>query len=381
MVRRPLTVVIRSGLVLAVTLSASFAAVVPTAIPVVFAEGSPYTVGSTIGTAFKTQILTALRNDTFYNTIMLPYYRTEKGAALYENMFSAANHSFPQYVDELQGMANAIGVTLEEIVLWNFHFDWELLFWNDTLPAPACSDVYLNQPTSLSLMAHNEDNDPYFMDLGYFVHARITDASGAVVEEFTHYCYPGILCGDAYGFNSNGVVMTQNAVFPSDVNLETWAIPRNFLNRAIIGKTLDGIVDTLDVFPCTSGFSMNLGRLSDMAVLNIEVSPDGVWITPINGYYFHFNMYIHHDFPQHDDTSSIHRLERIKQLPAPTCSKDILGILGDTADPQYPIFRNGAPPDNTVTISTVLYDLIQKMMYVYRGNPSQNDPMMVFSLV
>ena len=67
---------------------------------------------------------------------------------------------------------------------------------------------------------------------------------------------------------------------------------RNFLNRAIIGKTLDGIVDTLDVFPCTSGFSMNLGRLSDMAVLNIEVSPDGVWITPINGYYFHFNMFV-----------------------------------------------------------------------------------------
>ena len=81
-----------------------------------------------------------------------------------------------------------------------------------------------------SLMAHNEDNDPYLMNLGYFVHARITDASGAVIEEFTHYCYPGILCGDAYGFNSNGVVMTQNALFPSDVNLKTWAI-RKCTNR------------------------------------------------------------------------------------------------------------------------------------------------------
>ena len=67
------------------------------------------------GTAFKTQILTALRNDTFYNTIMLPYYHTPKGAALYEKMFANANHSFPQYVDELQGMADAAGVTLEEV--------------------------------------------------------------------------------------------------------------------------------------------------------------------------------------------------------------------------------------------------------------------------
>ena len=65
--------------------------------------------------AFKTQILTALCNDTFYNTIMLPYYRTPKGAALYENMFSNASSSFPQYVDELQGMADAIGITLEEV--------------------------------------------------------------------------------------------------------------------------------------------------------------------------------------------------------------------------------------------------------------------------
>ena len=31
-----------------------------------------------------------------------------------------------------------------QLVLWNFRFDWELLFWNDTLPTPACLDVYLN---------------------------------------------------------------------------------------------------------------------------------------------------------------------------------------------------------------------------------------------
>eukprot|EP00731_Ephydatia_muelleri_P010326 Em0005g912a len=364
---------------LAVLVCAASAAT-PPAVPMVFAEGDSYTIGSTIGAAFKTQILTALRNDTFYNTIMLPYYRTPKGAALYESMFANANSSFPQYVDELQGMADAIEITLEELVLWNFRFDWELLFWNDTLPTPACSDVYLNLQGSTSLMAHNEDNDPYFMDLGYFVHARVTGASGAVVEEFTHYCYPGILCGDAYGFNSNGVVMTQNALFPSDVNLETWAIPRNFLSRAIAGQTLDGILAILNHFPCTSGFSLNVGRLSDMTVLNVEVSPDGIWTTPINGYDYHFNMYLHHNFSEYADIGSIHHLERIKQLPVPTCSKDILGILGDTADPQYPIFRNGAPPDNTVTLGTVLYDLNQKMMYVFRGNPSQNDPMMAFSL-
>ena len=62
--------------------------------------------------------------------------------------------------------------------------------------------------------------------------------------------------------------------------------------------------------------------------------------------------YLHHNFSEYADIASIHHLERIKQLPVPTCSKDILGILGDTADPQYPIFRNGAPPDDSVTLGT-----------------------------
>ena len=120
------------------TVSVAYASVTPPAIPMVFAEGDPYKIGFTIvsytivlvpsfsslilgvcvppqGAAFKTQILTALHNDTFYNSIMLPYYHTPKGAALYQNMFFAANRSFPQYVDELQGMANAVGVTLEEV--------------------------------------------------------------------------------------------------------------------------------------------------------------------------------------------------------------------------------------------------------------------------
>eukprot|EP00731_Ephydatia_muelleri_P010379 Em0005g965a len=71
-------------------------------VPMVFAEGDSYTIGSTIGTA------------------------------LYENMFSNASSSFPQYVDELQGMADAIGITLEEMVLWNLLFDWELLLSDET---------------------------------------------------------------------------------------------------------------------------------------------------------------------------------------------------------------------------------------------------------
>ena len=60
---------------------------------------------------------------------MLPYYHTPKGAALYQNMFANANRSFPQYVDELQGVADAVGVTLEEVSVTSC----EIVFDNESV--------------------------------------------------------------------------------------------------------------------------------------------------------------------------------------------------------------------------------------------------------
>lgn len=81
--------------------------------------------------------------------------------------------------------------------------------------------VYLGMQ---SLIGHTEDNYTHFKDLGYLVHARITDGSTSVIEEFVHYCYPGFLCGDAYGFNNEGVVMTINSLLPSNACCKPKAI-------------------------------------------------------------------------------------------------------------------------------------------------------------
>ena len=73
--------------------------------------------------------------------------------------------------------------------------------------------------------------------------------------------------------------------------IHSFLVARNFLCRAIAGQSVEGIMATLSS-PCTSGFSLNVGRLSDMTVLNIEISPDGIWTTPINEYGYHFNMFV-----------------------------------------------------------------------------------------
>ena len=89
-------------------------------------------------------------------------------------------------------------------------------------------------------MGHNEDNAALFKDLGYILEARYTDPAspgkagearytdpatpGKAGEVITFYCYPGMLCGNAFGFNDKGVVMTQDALSPSNVNISDESI-------------------------------------------------------------------------------------------------------------------------------------------------------------
>ena len=93
-----------------------------------------------------------------------------------------------------------------------------------------CSDAVL--PSAL-LWGHNEDAG---MDID------MPDASTAYIVNLTNsntglrylaYTYPGQLSGNAWSFNSLGVVSTTNAQFPKDVAVDG-GIPRNFINRRVL---------------------------------------------------------------------------------------------------------------------------------------------------
>ena len=62
--------------------------------------------------------------------------------------------------------------------------------------------------------------------------------------------------------------------------------------------------------------------------------------------------YLHSNVEQYSDPSSLHRLARVKQLPQPANSNDILGLLGDTNDPDYPIYCAASGPDTAATLAT-----------------------------
>ena len=61
---------------------------------------------------------------------------------------------------------------------------------------------------------------------------------------------------------------------------------------------------------------------------------------------------MHSQVEQRDDPSSVHRQQRVKEMPSPKTAGDLRSILGDTKDKEYPIFRTATPPDSAETLAT-----------------------------
>ena len=75
--------------------------------------------------------------------------------------------------------------------------------------------------------------------------------------------------------------------------------------------------------------------------------------------------------------SSAHRLARATAINASAPIKevgDIRTVLGDTADPHYPLYRNASPPDDSATAAMALFDLDTRMLSVFLANPKTSAP-------
>ena len=67
---------------------------------------------------------------------------------------------------------------------------------------------------------------------------------------------------------------------------------------------------------------------------------------------------MHSDTPQHDDPSSVHRLARVRALPRPSDLRDILAVLGDTQDKDYPIYRTPRKTDPVYSNHVHRYNIL-----------------------
>jgi len=326
-------------------------------------SGSHYEVGYAIGTHFADSIQQA------YDTYPLlrdlrAYHQTDAAQARYADMLAVHQDRFPQYMQELQGMADGAKRDLVDVLLVNWRGEYRG-FMTEADDLRGCADCSI-LTDKLALIGHNEDGAPAFRKHMYFIHATVANNA-----KFTACSYPGFLCGNAFGFNTHGICYSIDNIRPNNIRV---GVGRHFLARSLLDATsLDDAIQRVTVDGRASGFSYTIGSISERRIMQVEVMPDQHHIRDIQQVNFHANHVLDiESVSQHIDISSAERVksaEAIFQRKRIGSSADILEILGDDDHDQYPIYRTATAPDVSETFCTALFDLDKREMLVYTGHP------------
>lgn len=161
-------------------------------------------------------------------------------------------------------------------------------------------------------------------------------------------------------------------------------MPFNFVARDLMNsETIEQALKTLSAVKIASGFSLNIASIhEDKKIYNVEIGP-GIGNNnqlKIDGNYSHTNEYKRLNAPQLPDPSSFYRTQRIGEFPIPKTVDDARAILGDTMNKQYPIYRNGNPPDADATVITAIFDLVSERVLLFTENPKLSKPLKDLSL-
>lgn len=327
------------------------------------ASGSHHEIGEAVGKRFATHIQRALNGYRFLHDELLPYHQTPEGQARYATFLELHRRWYPDYVTELEGLAQGAGCAFEELFLVNLRGEYRGLL--HTSPPRGCSDCVLVTDEKM-LIGHNEDGAPAFQGHVYLVHAEVEGKPA-----FTAFSYPGFLCGNAFGFNAEGICFSVDNVQPRNVRE---GVGRHFIARSLLeARSLDDAIRRVTVPARASGFSYTIGSIPERQVVIVEVAPEAHRIRAVQGTYFHTNHYLElTEVDQVIHPSSQARIKRgsaMMQTHPLRHAGDILTILGDQADEQYPIYRSATPPDQSMTLCTALFDLGARRLRIYVDHP------------
>jgi len=195
-------------------------------IPVIEVSGTHREVGQQIGAKMKPRlqrILPRLREN-------LPPGVSWKDMVLKGRLCLAHSRAvYPQFVEELEGIAEAADLPFEETFLAICEELWEPAAWHADFPllARGCTDFAARGQATAdgsTLVAHTNDLPPEAEEDLVILKVRAGDE-----PEFLGVSVAGL--GFSAGFNAAGISMTGNAVSCSDIRP---GVPRLLIARAIL---------------------------------------------------------------------------------------------------------------------------------------------------
>uniref|UniRef100_A0A182KHA7 Peptidase C45 hydrolase domain-containing protein n=1 Tax=Anopheles christyi TaxID=43041 RepID=A0A182KHA7_9DIPT len=369
------------------------------AIPVLYTRGTHYSVGFDVGRTFASIIHSFLEKSVPLNEIYLPLFNTENGRKTYVSTYENVNKSFPQYIRELQGIADGAKVEFHKLFL--LHIDDVITGGQDGNNQPiGCSTICVNEPDCV-VLGHTEDALSEVLNHFYFVSAHIIsetpEGKHKVLEErFTSLCYAGHLPGYTMNSNHHGLVFSINTL--SAKTLVGGKTPRHFITRALLAA--ENFVQAQEILRdhgvgAADGCSINMTFLrqeGDRLFHNAEMGPAtngnesqlNILTASPGEHIIHVNSYQRLPVPEVSGLiieSSVERMKTFAKYAPPKTVDDVVRMLSDVTASEHKVFRDHGKNQKVKTICVGIIDCIKRTWTLYAENPSYVPPLVVLPLM
>jgi isopenicillin-N N-acyltransferase-like protein len=333
-------------------------------------------MGRQIGEACAPQVRRSIENarallEKAYEKLELTWSGAQIQARKY---MPFAQERYPQYVEELMGIAEGADVPFDDLATTNAMEAVTV----DALHLTKCTSLAVNDDHTADghvLIAHNEDWVPEDEADVFVIHARPDNEL-----PFLAMTYGGLLPN--IGFNAAGIAQCCDSVYPSDCRI---GIPRLVASRAVLSaRTPAEAIRHMLVAQRAAGYNHLLAHESG-ELYNVEVSArrfailyaeDGT-IAHTN-HYLDFAMQAIEDEPDELISSRVRyfRAARLlKRTPHHTI-KTLQAIQRDHINYPDSICNHAVnypdPLDRQKTINALVIDLTARVMHLSWGNPCQN---------
>jgi hypothetical protein len=348
-----------------------------------------YSLGLKIGTELKLHLEKWVPLDEELNCLLKFVEESEIAREVLSRFEQIGQECYPNVFAELSGLSTGSGFPFATVLVSNhrkelFVLRNSLLTGTGTVcispetEQKGCSDVH-GRNHSFKGWAHNEDYSWSMWDRpGFLIRASRQCITSANCTAFVAYAYPLCLPGMTVFANSHGVVSTINSRYPSifiDPRTAACASSQVISRYAMESESVSEFIARVTTNLNSTGRGYSVASVHEPdGVHYIEVGPGGkhavIGLPPTPS--FQANSYIYlRGVPEIGGPSSVHRLNRFDQMKSSIQSfpADLLNVMGDEEDSEWPIYRTGKPPDRSVTQFTCLVNLGERKLSFYTERP------------
>lgn len=345
-------------------------------VPFIKVKGSHREIGRQIGEACSKQIQHCVENAHAMITATYDYIGLDwHGATIQSRKYIPfAQERYPQYVDEMMGMAEGAGISFEDMsVLVSME-----AVTSDALHLGKCTSMAVNSDRTTDghvLLAHNEDWTPEEELDVFIVHAEPVNEPPFLA--MTYGGYPV-----AVGINAHGIAQSCDSVYPNDTRI---GVPRLIVARGVLAaKSPSDAISRALIPQRAAGYNHFIVHESG-EIYSVEASArrfallygeDG-WLAHTN-YYVDPRMAAIEDEPDELVAKRI-RYYRAVRLLAETSQhsiKSLQSIQRDHINFPHAICNHDESvehlADREKTICALIIDLTARAMHIAWGNPCEN---------